>query len=213
VIEAFHYRYHPTMVRAIEIVRSGEIGELVSVESGFVVSGRPMDDIRWNLALAGGGLMDVGCYPVHLVRSIVGSEPTVLGARAIEGKPGVDGEITIDLEFPGGIAGKVRSSMIANAPEVYAAITGTEGLIEIANPFLPHNGSTITIHAGEAQRHETPTAEASYNFQLRAVVDTVLNGAPILTGTADAIANMVVIDAAYRAAGMQPRQPAGSTNS
>jgi predicted dehydrogenase len=206
-IEAFHYRYHPAMLRAIEIVRSGELGELISVESGFVVSGRPRDDIRWNLALAGGGLMDVGCYPVHLVRSIVGAEPRVLSATAIEGEPGVDGDITIELEFPSGATGRVRSSMIATENAVYATVVGTQGVLEIANPFLPHNGSTITVRGRDGERLEAPTTEASYNFQLRAVVDTLLRGAPILTDTTDAIANMVVIDAAYLAAGMEPRQP------
>src|ERR1700761_9027972 len=52
VMEAFHYRYHPIMTRSLEILKSGEIGELVSVESAFVVSGRPRDDIRWSWPLA-----------------------------------------------------------------------------------------------------------------------------------------------------------------
>jgi len=207
VIEAFHYRYHPTMLRAIEIVQSGELGDLVSVESGFVVPGAPRDDIRWNLALAGGGLMDVGCYPVHLLRHIVGAEPTVLAATAIQSEPEVDGEITVDLQFPGGVSGKVRSSMIAEKPEIYATIVGTLGMMEITNPFLPHHGSAIAVTVDGSTRTEAQTAEASYNFQLRAVVDAVLRGEPVITDTTDAIANMVVIDAAYRAAGMDVRKP------
>jgi predicted dehydrogenase len=208
VFEAFHYRYHPMMVRAIEIVRSGEIGELVSVESEFSVPGRPHDDIRWSLPLAGGSLMDLGCYPTHLVRSIVGAEPKVTSATAVEGEPGVDGEITTELEFPGGVIGRVRSSMVAASPTVFATITGTAGVIELANPFQPHlGGSSITVRAGETQRVEEVTSEPSYNFQLRAVVDAITSGGPVLTNTVDAVANMDVIDAAYRAAGMSPRQP------
>jgi predicted dehydrogenase len=208
VMEAFHYRYHPAMLRAIEIVRSGELGELDSVESGFVVSGRPRDDIRWNAALAGGGLMDLGCYPIHLVRSIVGAEPTVLSATATESEPGIDGEMSIDLEFPGGISGRIRSSMISETPEVYATITGSAGSLRIVNPFLPHDGATLTVNAGGAERRETPTTEPSYNFQLRALLDTLQNGAPLITGLDDAIANMAVIDAAYEAAGMKARRVA-----
>ncbi|HEX4443573.1 MAG TPA: Gfo/Idh/MocA family oxidoreductase [Galbitalea sp.] len=207
VMEAFHYRYHPLMGRAIEIVKSGELGDLTSVESGFITAGRPRDDIRWNLALAGGGLMDVGCYPVHLLRSILGTEPTVRSATAIQGEPDVDGDMTIELEFPGGIAGRVRSSMMAKSNEVYATITGSDGVLEIANPFLPHNGSSITVRAGGSDRRETPTTEPSYNFQLRALIDVLNNGTPVLTGLDDAIANMVVIDAAYAAAGLGVRQP------
>ena len=195
------------MLRAIEIVQSGELGELQSIEAGFVVAGRPREDIRWNLALAGGGLMDLGCYPIHLVRSLVGTEPTVLAATAVQSEPGIDGEITIDLQFPGGVSGKVRSSMIAETPEIYATVVGSEGVLEIANPFIPHQGTTITVTIDGVPRTEAQTAEASYNFQLRAVVDAVLHGEPVLTDTRDAIANMEVIDAAYRAAGMDVRKP------
>jgi predicted dehydrogenase len=208
VMEAFHYRYHPVMSRALEIVRSGELGDLVSVESGFVVAGRPRDDIRWNLSLAGGGLMDVGCYPVHLVRTIVGAEPSVLSATAVESEPGVDGEITIQLQFPGQVTGLVRSSMIATEPEVYATITGTKGVLEIDNPFIPHNGSALTIRVGDKERREEPSTEPSYNFQLRALLDSLNNGAPVITDLDDAIANMVVIDAAYEASGLGRRMPA-----
>jgi predicted dehydrogenase len=209
VVEAFHYRYHPAMLRTIEIVKSGEIGDLVSVESAFVVAGPPRDDIRWDWSLAGGSLMDVGCYPVHFVRSIVGTEPTVISASAtaIDTDPEIDGELSIELSFGGGITGLVRSSMVAGTNEVYSTIVGTLGSIEVVNPFLPQQGSTITVQVGDVHRIETPTSEASYNFQLRAVIDTIVNGTPSLTGTADAIANMEVIDAAYVAAGMQKRHP------
>ena len=126
-------------------------------------------------------------------------------ATAVEGEPGGVGEIGIQLEFPGGIAGTVRCSMMATTPEIHATVTGTNGVMAIANPFIPSQGSTITVRSGDTERTEKPTTEASYNFQLRAVLDTLLRGAPTLTGMPDAIANMDVIDAAYRAAGI----PAG----
>lgn len=206
-MEAFHYRYHPIMTRSLEILKSGEIGELVSVESAFVVAGRPRDDIRWNWSLAGGGLMDVGCYPVHLIRSVVGEEPTVVSATAVESEPHVDGELTAQLEFPSGVTGVVRSSMIATEPEVYATITGTDGVIQIENPFLPHNGSSLTIRSAGKERTEETSTEPTYNFQLRALLDSIHNGTPVLTGLDDAIANMVVIDQAYEAAGLPLREP------
>ena len=144
---------------------------------------------------------------MHLVRHVIGAEPTVLAATAIQSEPEVDGEITIDLQFPNGVKGKVRSSMIAEKPEIYATITGTRGELHITNPFLPHLGATITVTSDGVTRSDAQTAEASYNFQLRAVVDAVLRGEPIITDTVDAIANMEVIDAAYRAAGMDVRKP------
>jgi predicted dehydrogenase len=207
VMEAFHYRYHPLTLRTIEIVRSGELGKLVSVEAGFGGMGRPHDDIRWSLPLAGGALMDVGCYPVHLLRSVVGLEPTVTGAVAVEGEPGVDGDMRIELEFPGGISGLVRTSMQSPEPYIYSRFIGEDGELEVENAFIPMRGNTLTIRSGGKTRTETTTTEASYNFQLRALVDSVLRGAPVVTDLGGAVKNMEVIDAAYIAAGMNVREP------
>jgi predicted dehydrogenase len=207
VIEAFHYRYHPLTQRTIEIVRSGELGKLVSVEAGFGGSGRPHDDIRWSLPLAGGVLMDMGCYPVHLLRSVVGLEPTVTGAVAVEGEPGVDGDMRIELEFDGGVTGLVRTSMQSPESYVYAKFVGEDGELEVLNPFIPQDGNLLTIRSGGDTRTEEVTTEASYDFQLRAVADVFLRGAPVVTDIDDAIRNMEVIDAAYLAAGMKLREP------
>jgi predicted dehydrogenase len=212
VMEAFHYRYHPLTVRTIEIVRSGELGKLVSVEAGLGGLGPDRDDIRWQLALAGGALMDLGCYPVHLLRSVVGAEPRVLAATAGQADPGVDADMDISLEFPDGVAGRVLSSMQSETPYIYAKFTGEDGELEVANPFAPQRGHKLTINSGGTTRTETTTIEPSYVFQLRALADAVLRGAPISTGPADAIRNMEVIDAAYLAAGLQPRQPTAVTS-
>jgi predicted dehydrogenase len=207
VIEAFHYRYHPLIARAIEVTRSGELGKLVSVEAGFGGMGRPLDDIRWNLALAGGALMDVGCYPVNLVRTLMGTEPQVVAATADMSETGVDADIDIDLEFPDGVTGRVRTSMQSPTRYNYATITGEDGVLEIENPFIPMKGNSLTVRVGSDVRTEKLTTEPSYLFQLRAVADVLLRGAPVLTDTAGAIANMDVIDAAYRAAGLEPHSP------
>jgi predicted dehydrogenase len=207
VMEAFHYRYHPLTLRTIEIVRSGELGTLVSVEAGFGGMGRPRDDIRWSLPLAGGALMDVGCYPVHLLRSVVGSEPTVTRASADQADPGVDADMRIELEFPDGVTGLVRTSMQSPEPYIYARYIGEDGELVVENPFIPQRGNTLTITSGGTSRTESTTTEPSYNFQLSALADVLLRGAPVVTSVDDAIGNMDVIDAAYIAAGLGPRQP------
>ncbi|HEX4058686.1 MAG TPA: Gfo/Idh/MocA family oxidoreductase [Galbitalea sp.] len=207
VIEAFHYRYHPLIARALEISRSGELGKVVSIEAGFGGMGRPLDDIRWSLPLAGGALMDVGCYPVHLVRTLAGAQPEVVAARADMSETGVDADMDIDLRFPEGATGRVRTSMQSPTQFLYATVTGEDGVLEIENPFIPMKGNSLTVRSGSDVRTEKFTTEPSYLFQLRAVADVLLRGAPVLTDTADAIANMDVIDAAYRAAGLEPHSP------
>ncbi len=205
-MEAFHYRYHPIVLRAIEILGSGELGALTSVEGSFVTRGTPRDDIRWSWPLAGGALMDLGCYPVHLLRHAMGAEPTVVGARAVESEPRVDGAMDIDLEFPGGVSGLVRMSMVAHDEDMSARFIGENGVLEVNGPWLPQLGNSIRVIGGAGDRVEELTTEPTYNFQLRAFL-AALDGAPLVTGTADAIANMEVIDAAYLAAGLPVRQP------
>ena len=207
VIEAFHYRYHPLMLRVIEIVRSGELGKLVSVESGFGGMGPAHNDIRWSLPLAGGALMDLGCYPVHLLRSVVGSEPVVVGASGEIGDTGVDAELRIELEFEGGVSGIVRSSMQSPEPYMYARLVGEKGELEVERPFIPQLGNSLTVMTAGDRRVETLTDEASYVFQLLALADALLRGAPVITDLDDAIHNMEVIDAAYLAAGMAIHTP------
>src|SRR5437016_2315784 len=82
VMEAFHWRYHPLARHALDIIQSGELGEVQHVEAALCFPLFKRDDIRWRLDLAGGALMDVGCYPVHMVRTFAGREPTVTAATA-----------------------------------------------------------------------------------------------------------------------------------
>lgn len=82
LIEAMHWRYHPVASRMIELGRS--VGPVRRVEARFSIS-VPTDNIRFDLELAGGSFMDLGCYCVHMVRTVVGAEPEVLSAVAVEG--------------------------------------------------------------------------------------------------------------------------------
>lgn len=206
VMEAFHYRYHPLMLRAMEILASGELGSLSSVDGAFIVGGAPRDDIRWSWPLAGGAVMDLGCYPLHMLRHAMGAEPTVVAARAVESEPRVDGAMEIDLEFPGGVRGLVRISMISDVEDMSARFVGENGVLEVQGPWLPQLGNSLRVIGGAGDRVEDITTEPSYNYQLRAFL-AALDGAPLITGVDDAIANMEVIDAAYLAAGLPVREP------
>ncbi len=69
VMEGFHYVFHPVTRRLHELLAKGELGELQHVETTMVMPPPPDDDPRWSLSLAGGALMDVGCYAMHAQRS------------------------------------------------------------------------------------------------------------------------------------------------
>ncbi|HMC38089.1 MAG TPA: Gfo/Idh/MocA family oxidoreductase, partial [Acidimicrobiales bacterium] len=70
VMEAFHWRYHPYAARMLEIIGSGALGRVQRVEAALVFPLPKWSDIRWQLDLAGGSLMDAGCYPVSIVRTL-----------------------------------------------------------------------------------------------------------------------------------------------
>src|SRR5690242_7541131 len=68
LMEAFHYRYHPLFGRLRTIIAAGEIGAVRHLEATFCIPLLRASDIRWRADLAGGALMDTGCYAVHLLR-------------------------------------------------------------------------------------------------------------------------------------------------
>ncbi len=84
-------------------------------------------------------------------------------------------------------------------------VHGTKGELRVTFPFLPHIFHRITVRGRDGIRHERLEGESTYTYQLRAFVRAVRGGRSALTGAADAIANMRVIDAVYAKAGLQPR--------
>lgn len=215
LMEAFHWRYHPLAARLIEIVRSGEIGELRHVAGSFCFPLPKKGDIRWSVPLAGGALMDAGCYPVHWVRTMAAAagagEPAVVSAECDEGWGGVDRATRATLAFPDGptgATGAVTCSMWSRrVAAIWLRIEGSEGTIKVRNPLMPPLLGRIAVQTPVGRRVEKPWPGTTYVHQLGAFVAAVRDGTPFPTDVDDAIANMAVIDAIYLAAGRQPNQP------
>ena len=208
VMEAFHYRYHPLAARARAILDAGEIGRVRHVETWLCFPLPRFSDIRYNHALAGGALMDAGCYAVHMARFFGGEEPEVTAATAKLRTPDVDRAMRAELRFPSGHTGEVHCSMWSSTLfRIFARVVGEKGELRIRNPVMPQLFHRLVVAANGKTRIERVSKRPTYEFQLQAFCDAVLRGAPTLTPPSDAVANMRVIDAIYRAAGMQPRMP------
>jgi predicted dehydrogenase len=206
VMEAFHYRYHPLAARMREIVASGELGALRRVEAWMCFPLPKFSDIRYNLELAGGAQMDAGCYAVSLVRMLGGEEPRVISARPKLHAPEVDRAMTAELQFPSGHLGRVTCSMWSVALlKMAARVVGERGELRVTNPVMPQLYHRLVLIRDGKKRVERFTRRPTYEYQLEAFCNAVQTGAPILTPPDDAVANMRVIDAIYRAAGMKPR--------
>jgi predicted dehydrogenase len=210
-MEAFHYLYHPVARRLLEVVESGEIGELRHVEVHMEIPSPPDGDPRWSLPLAGGGLMDVGCYGIHLHRVLgrfAGGAPRVTGAEGREraGSPGLDEWVRAELAFPGGATGVLHSSMAAEEVRMTARLVGDAGEVRAANFVLPHRDDRVWITTGGVEREERPGLRSSYAYQLEAFAAAIRDGEPPPTDADDAVATAELLDDCYRAAGFELRQ-------
>lgn len=212
LMEAVHFRFHPLARFVDGVLAQAELGEIEEADAGFEVPGALVerDNIRFDAALAGGAMMDVGSYGMHALRWVTGEEPKVEWARAQLLGPHIDCTMRARFAFPGGARGTLVASLAANELRTWLHVRGTRGALRIDNPFLPHLGHRLVL-----ERPGQPLLERSYDklpsyvYQARAFVDVVRHRAKPLLPLADSVATMAAIDAVYAAAGLAPRGSAG----
>ena len=209
-MEAFHYRYHPVMDRMVELATSGELGAIshVDIVMGFPLT-RP-DDPRWNFGLAGGSLMDVGCYAVHAIRTLssaLGGSPEVVEASAVphEADDRVDAELSADVSVAEGVTGHFHSSFLLPEMTFTLLLEGSEGTALAHNFCQPALDNRITITRGDDVSVEKHGDRSSYTYQLEAFGRQVREGASIHSDATDALEQATVMDACYAAAGLPLR--------
>jgi predicted dehydrogenase len=210
VMEAFHYRYHPLMARVREL--TAELGAITRVEANLCFPLPRFTDIRYRYDLAGGALMDAGCYALHVLRHAVpdSEEPEVTSARArtLRRDPRVDRAMTLDVRYPAGATGRARASMWSRTVlNISARIVGERGEVRIFNFVMPTVFHRLKSIVDATARTERVPGEATYTHQLRAFLAAV-NGdaAANLSPPADSIATMALIDSAYQHAGLPLRR-------
>lgn len=202
LMEAFHDRYHPAFLHLLQIKASGKLGKILSMRAEFYVD-IPFDEksIRHDPAQGGGAMMDLGCYPLHWLRSFHGGEPRILSAQAERTKLGVDQSMQCEMEFDDGVTATLVAD-IANPPfRGLLKIVGEMGEVELENPCLPHQGHSIRERFGDSFVIRTVAGGTTYDYQLSALLDAIDTGADLPTGPTDAINNMIALDAIYRLAG------------
>jgi predicted dehydrogenase len=203
--EAFHWRYHPLAARMREVVQT-EIGKVRHVEAMLCFPLPFFNDIRYSWALAGGAMMDAGCYTVNMVRWLAGAEPEVVSAEARLAKPKIDRWMRAELRFPDGRTGRITAALFsARLLAMNASARGNDGEMSVFNPLAPHFYHSLKVVKPGRTTRERVKGDATYTHQLRAFAEHVRGGKPMSSDARDAIANMRVIDAIYRAAGLPPR--------
>ena len=203
VIEAFHDHYHPLSVWIRRTVAEGVLGPIHLAEAVFTGSNPYVPGtLRHEPRLGGGALMDLGCYPVHWLRSLFPGTPTVSAAEARRNPSRADLAMRAELTFPGGVTAAVEASMVEGVPVRSAlTLTGARGTLLVDNIVFPSSGHSIRLEIDGLPRISTVAGRTTYDHQLEAVLDALRTGAPLPTEGEDSIANMTVIDAIYEAAG------------
>ena len=210
--EGFHYLHHPVTHRLRELVTSGALGEITSVDIELLTPPPPADDPRWSIELHGGATMDLGCYVLSALRHTA----RWLDATAILGDvqarlraPGLDAAANADFLLATG-AGSIpaRGTWDMEAPErrMVWTVRGSEATVTAPAYAVPQmdNRVVVTTSSGETWE-ETQGDRTSYAYQLDAFARSVRQGVPFLVDGDDAVANAELIDAAYRAAGLTAR--------
>ncbi|RME68263.1 MAG: gfo/Idh/MocA family oxidoreductase [Verrucomicrobia bacterium] len=217
LMEAFMYRCHPQTERLVQVIRDGDIGEVRLIQATFTFKLGPRDDIRLQNAAAGGGIMDVGCYPLSMARLIAGAargnpfqNPTdITGTAHIGERSRVDELATASAKFPGGCLAALACG-IRVASEHTLRIWGSAGHIVVPQPWIPPQKDARILVQREGQ--STPTellvdAPASlYAIEIERVADAIRTGdlearSPCMSW-ADTLGNMAGLDAWRAAVGL-----------
>lgn len=202
--EAFMVRHHPQWLRAREIARSGELGELRAIRGVFTYYLTDPTNVRNQADIGGGGIYDIGCYPVTASRFLFESEP-MRAVALVDRDPTLktDRLASVLLDFGGGR----QSSFICSTQSVGSQsleLIGTKGRVEILIPFnAPEDKATaILIDTGYAQdgslsRREILPPCDQYTEQATAFCRAILDGTPLEWGVEDSIKHMKVLDAIF----------------
>ena len=190
-------RTHPQWLETRRLIRSGRIGSVTAITGFFSYFNADPENIRNQLALGGGALMDIGCYPINISRFIFEAEPRrVLGVIERDPVSGTDTLTSAMLDFPRGHATFTCSTRLA--PYQRMIFHGTEGRIEVLIPFnAPNDRPTQILVDDEVM--EIPTCD-QYEIQGSLFSQAIRENRAQPVPLEDAIANMSVIDAVFRSA-------------
>ncbi|MET4780666.1 aldo/keto reductase [Glaciihabitans sp. UYNi722] len=210
--EGFMYRFHPQVARVLELLRSGAIGDIQHVEASFSFSGDfPADHRLKNPDLAGGGILDVGGYPVSAARLVAGVaagqlfvDPVSLTASGTIGSTGVDEWASASLTFASGVTAHVTSGVgLQGRNEV--VVFGSAGRLTLPEPWLPNivDGSTIEIaRVGEPVEVIAVAPAHAYALQADAAAEFAAEGQAPQMNWADSLGNARTLDQWRAAVGL-----------
>jgi predicted dehydrogenase/aryl-alcohol dehydrogenase-like predicted oxidoreductase len=211
LMEAYMYRCHPQMRLLTDLIHEGAIGTVHQIQSSFSFTADPPGRL-FAPELAGGGILDVGGYPVSAARLVAGAvrgvpfvDPVSVTGAGLIGQTGVDEWAVATLDFGDGLTAQVATG-IRLATDETLRVYGSEGYLEVRQPWLPPTGESgrIAVHrAGEPAREVTTAAVAQYAAEADAVADHLADREAPQMSWADSLGNATALDAWRHAIGLE----------
>ncbi|PRH83930.1 NAD-binding protein [Labrys okinawensis] len=205
VMEAFMVRFHPQWLRAREAARSGELGEVRAIQAFFSYYNVDPANVRNQLDIGGGGILDIGCYPIVAGRFIFEAEPRrVVALVDRDPATGVDRLASAILDFGEGRRAEFTVSTQLT-PLQRVDIVGTRKRFEITIPFNAPQAEAVTVYTDDGSRLGDASAVAQtiapvdqYAEEVDAFSAAIRGEITLPYGPADAVQNMKIIDALFR---------------
>lgn len=202
LMEAFHWRFHGFAEEMI--ATTSRLNRPTEIETVFNVPDVPKDNIRYQHHLGGGALMDLGCYNLHWLRTILG-EPTDVVAEMEVSIEEVDDTTRATLSFEDGSVGTITTSFVEPELEWYLKARSDNGWVHAENPLAPQNGNRLRWEIDGKTGDIEVGGPSSYEAQLAAFAALASGENAPTISLEDSINNMTVIDRIYQAAGLGPR--------
>lgn len=206
VMECFMVRFHPQWLKVVDLVQSGRIGVVQAIHGYFAYFNDDPDNIRNKADIGGGGLYDIGVYPVTTSRLVMAAEPSRVSATLVRDPTfGTDRMAAAILDFDGVPA--TFSCSTRSAPAQRMQLFGTRGSITVEIPFNAPTDRPTRLVVDDARDLfgsgqeviEIPTVN-QYTLMADAFAAAIQQGLPVPLPITDGVANMAVIDALFRAA-------------
>ena len=199
VAEAFMYRHHAQTLKVQELVQNGSLGALKLIRGSFSFVLAREGDVRLDPAMGGGSIWDVGCYPISYARTIVGAAPLEVFGWQVTGPTGIDETFVGQMRFDYDIHAQFDCSF-AIPFHTFMEVVGSEGMLNIPNPFLPKTAEKIYLRRGEKTETIKIKGQELYLGEVEDMADAILLGRDPRISLDDSRANVAVISALLESA-------------
>jgi D-xylose 1-dehydrogenase (NADP+, D-xylono-1,5-lactone-forming) len=199
VMEAFMYRHHPQTLKARELVTTGAIGQLLVIRGAFTFMLDKPQDVRWDPALGGGCVWDIGCYPVSYARYIAGAEPLEVFGWQVIGTSGVDEVFAGQLRFPGQVLAQFHASFRSPYYTVMELV-GTTGTLRVPIPFQSSQEAVLQLLRGDNSEIIPTPGPDRYLLEVENLSAAILEGQSPRISLAHSRANVATLVALLQSA-------------